>query len=114
MCRLYFLHRNESQGKMKETGGIFQDLEYNIQLAMVEVKAWWWQNILLEIMFWKRWRDGCGEREKEDENFQRLVFLYTTASQFLNMGFIFYLFLKLLLNFYYDDLQEIIYNIIQR
>lgn len=29
------LYRNESQGKMKETGGIFQDLEYNIQLAMV-------------------------------------------------------------------------------
>lgn len=29
------LYINESQGKMKGTGGIFQDLEYNIQLAMV-------------------------------------------------------------------------------
>lgn len=60
---------------MKDTGGIFQDLEYNIQLAMVEGKAWWWEIILPETMFCKRWRDGWGERDKEDENFQRLFFL---------------------------------------
>lgn len=58
-------------------------------------------------MFWKRWRDGWGERDKEDENVQRLFFLCTTTSQFLNMDFVFYLFLNFLLNIYYDDLQEI-------
>lgn len=101
------LQGNKSQGKMKETGGIFQDLEYTIQLAMMEVKAGWWQTILPETMFWKRWRDGWGKRDKGDENVQRLFFLCTITSQFLNMDFVFYLFLKFLLNIYYDDLQEI-------
>lgn len=29
-------------GQNKETGGVFQDLEGDTQLAMVAVKAWWW------------------------------------------------------------------------
>lgn len=55
----------ESQGKIKKTEGIVQDFECNILLAMLGVKAWWW-NLLPGAVFWDSW---C-EKGKEGENFK--------------------------------------------
>lgn len=58
-------------GQNKETGGVFQDLEGDTQLAIVAVKAWWWYNILPGAMFWKE-GETVGLRDEEGENFKDL------------------------------------------